>query len=79
MHSAMINYVLNYFYMAKYRFFELKDKEIGEDYLRADYLSDAKYFFRKIYPNHAGVVKEVFMSQFNRDSKNFIVDNSDLK
>ena len=57
--------------MSQYRFFEFKTEDGFEDYTQADYLSDAKLLFEKLYPGHKGVVREVLVSEFNKYSKNF--------
>ena len=56
----------------KYRFFELKMANNKEDYCRAEYLSEARKIFKRVYPNLIDYkIKEVFMSNFNKKNKSW--------
>ena len=59
--------------MTNYRFFEFKTKDI-EDYCRAENIKEAVTLFKLYHKNIGGKVKEVFMSQFNKDCKSWAGD-----
>ena len=50
--------------MVKYRFWEFKNKDT-EDYCRADYLSEAKEIFKRFYGKKQGLIKEIWMSDYD--------------